>query len=140
MAASVREADRVALRFDFDRGDCLRSESGEARVFPRQRLLRRPENLHECPEAEGYAYAIRLPTNWVLQGDDTSSHVRLDRQSLEVRRCYASFAYQAHSWEKPGIVWRPRWSDSSQPNGRVHHHRLARLAERVSALHRRTVE
>jgi Transposase DDE domain group 1 len=57
--------------------------------------------IYEFLEAEGYGYAIRLPTNPVLQGKIGYLQKRpAGRPPQEVRRYYASFHYQAGSWKK----------------------------------------
>jgi hypothetical protein len=64
-------------------------------------------------EAEGIKYAIRFPTNPVLQ--DRIGYLltrRIGRPSNHVRRSHASFSYQAGSWTKPRRViakveWHP---------------------------------
>ncbi len=69
--------------------------------------------IYEFLEAEGYGYAIRLPTNPVLQGKIGYLLSRpVGRPPLEVRRHYASFSYRAGSWTKPRRVaakveWHP---------------------------------
>src|SRR3954453_11785042 len=58
--------------------------------------------IYEHLEAEGVNYAIRLPTNRVLQ--DRIGYLLkrpVGRPPQEVRRYYASFSYQAQSWKKP---------------------------------------
>jgi hypothetical protein len=69
--------------------------------------------VYEFLEAEGASYTIRLPANPVLQ--DKIGHLLkrpVGRPPHEVRRCYASFRYQAQSWNKPRhvvakIEWHP---------------------------------
>jgi Transposase DDE domain group 1 len=69
--------------------------------------------VYEFLEAEGASYTIRLPANHVLQ--DKIGHLLkrpVGRPPLEVRRYYASFRYQAQSWNKPRhvvakIEWHP---------------------------------
>ena len=64
-------------------------------------------------EGEGIKYAIRLPANRVLQERIGYLLKRpVGRPSLEVRRSYANFTYQAGSWTKPRRViakveWHP---------------------------------
>ncbi len=61
--------------------------------------------IYEFLEAEGYGYAIRLPTNSVLQGKIGHLLKRpVGRPPQEVRRFFASFSYQAQSWNKPRHV------------------------------------
>jgi Transposase DDE domain group 1 len=69
--------------------------------------------VYELLEAEGASYTIRLPANPVLQ--DKIGHLLkrpVGRPPHEVRRYYASFRYQAQSWNKPRhvvakIEWHP---------------------------------
>lgn len=67
--------------------------------------------MYEYLEAESIGYAIRLPTNRVLQ--DKISHLLTrpaGRPPHEVRRYYASFSYQAQSWNKPRhVVAKVEW-------------------------------
>jgi hypothetical protein len=64
-------------------------------------------------EAERIKYAIRLPANRVLQ--ERIGHLLkrpVGRPSVDVRRSYANFTYQAGSWTKPRRViakveWHP---------------------------------
>ena len=67
--------------------------------------------IYEFLEAESYGYAIRLPTNSVLQGKIGHLLKRpVGRPPHEVRRHYASFAYQAQSWNKPRhVVAKVEW-------------------------------
>jgi Transposase DDE domain group 1 len=62
-------------------------------------------------EAESIGYAIRLPANRVLQ--DRIGYLLkrpVGRPPHEVRRYYASFAYQAQSWNKPRhVVAKVEW-------------------------------
>ena len=69
--------------------------------------------VYECLEAERVKYAIRIPTNQVLQnriGYLLKRPVGLPPN--EVQRYYANFTYQAASWTKPRRViakveWHP---------------------------------
>jgi hypothetical protein len=69
--------------------------------------------MYEYLEAEGIGYAIRLPTNRVLQ--DRIGYLLkrpVGRPPHNVRRYFASFSYQAQSWNKPRhvvakIEWHP---------------------------------
>jgi hypothetical protein len=61
--------------------------------------------IYEFLEAEGASYTIRLPANQVLQGKIGHLLKRpVGRPPHEVRRYYASFRYQAQSWNKPRHV------------------------------------
>ena len=67
--------------------------------------------MYEYLEAEGIGYAIRLPTNRVLQ--DRIGYLLkrpVGRPPQEVRRNYASFRYQAQSWKKSRhVVAKVEW-------------------------------
>jgi Transposase DDE domain group 1 len=67
--------------------------------------------MYEYLEAEGIGYAIRLPTNRVLQ--DRIGYLLkrpVGRPPHEVRRYYASFSYQAQSWNKSRhVVAKVEW-------------------------------
>jgi len=67
--------------------------------------------IYEFLEAEGYGYAIRLPTNSVLQGKIGHLLKRpVGRPPQEVRRFFASFSYRAQSWNKPRhVVAKVEW-------------------------------
>src|SRR4249919_965885 len=67
--------------------------------------------MYEYLETEGIGYAIRLPTNAVLQGKIGHLLKRpVGRPPQEVRRFYASFRYQAGSWTKPRrVVAKVEW-------------------------------
>ena len=67
--------------------------------------------IYEFLEAEGYKYTIRLPANAVLQERIGWLLKRpVGRPPNEVRRYYASFSYQAASWNKPRkVVAKVEW-------------------------------
>lgn len=67
--------------------------------------------IYDCLEAEGLKYAIRLPTNRVLQERIAHLLTRpVGRPPNAVRRFYASFSYQAGSWTKPRrVVAKVEW-------------------------------
>ena len=72
--------------------------------------------IYEFLEAEGIGYTIRLPANRILQeriGDLLKRPV--GRPPHEVRRYFASFTYQAQSWNKP----RPRRGQGRMASGRA---------------------
>ncbi len=57
--------------------------------------------MYEYLEAEGFLYAIRLPANKVLQENIAHLLTRpIGRPPNHVRRYYASFSYQAGSWDR----------------------------------------
>jgi len=67
--------------------------------------------IYELLEADGGGYAIRLPANRVLQDKIGYLLKRpVGRPPHEVRRYYASFSYQAQSWNKPRhVVAKVEW-------------------------------
>jgi len=67
--------------------------------------------MYEYLEAECIGYAIRLPANRVLQERIGYLLKRpVGRPPHEVRRYYASFSYQAQSWNKPRhVVAKVEW-------------------------------
>ena len=74
------------------------------------RLLPIP-GIYEFCEAEGIGYTIRLPANRVLQ--DRIGYLLkrpVGRPPHEVRRSFASFSYQAQSWNKSRrVVTKVEW-------------------------------
>jgi hypothetical protein len=57
--------------------------------------------MYEYLEAEGFLYAIRLPKNQILQESIAHLLTRpVGRPPNHVRRYYASFSYQAGSWDR----------------------------------------
>jgi len=67
--------------------------------------------MYEYLEAQGVGYAIRMPTNRVLQDKIGYLLKRpVGRPPHEVRRYYTSFRYQAQSWNKPRhVVAKVEW-------------------------------
>jgi len=80
------------------------------RYFRGDAAFANPE-IYEFLEAEGYGYAIRLPTNPVLQGKIGYLLKRpVGRPPQKVRRYYASFSYRALSWNKSRhVVAKVEW-------------------------------
>ena len=70
-------------------------------------------DIYEFLESEGFLYAIRLPKNQILQESIAHLLTRpVGRPPNHVRRYYASFRYQAGSWDRKRRVvakveWRP---------------------------------
>jgi hypothetical protein len=96
--------------------------------------------IYELFEAEGASYAIRLPANRVLQ--DKIGHLLkrpVGRPPHEVRRYYASFRYQAQSWNKPRhVVAKVEWHPGElYPSVGFIVTNLARSAEGVVAFYNR---
>ena len=80
------------------------------RYFRADAAFAKPE-IYEFLEAEGYTYAIRLPTNTVLQ--DKNSHLLthpIGRPPNHVRVYHASFSCQAATWDKSRrVVAKVEW-------------------------------
>ena len=80
------------------------------RYFRADAAFAKPE-IYEFLEAEGYAYAIRLPTNSVLQ--EQIAHLLthpVGRSQNHVRVFHASFSYQGATWSKPRrVVAKVEW-------------------------------
>jgi hypothetical protein len=96
--------------------------------------------VYEYLEAEGAGYTIRLPANYVLQ--DKIRHLLkrpVGRPPLEGRRYYASFRYQAQSWNKPRhVVAKVEWYPGElYPNVGFIVTNLARSAEGTVAFYNR---
>jgi hypothetical protein len=95
-------------------------------------------DLYEFLEVEGYKYAIRLKTNAVLQASIAHLLTRpVGRPPNHVRRFYASFSYQAGSWDKKrGVVAKVEWHPGElAPRVGFIVTNLARPAERVVAFY-----
>jgi len=102
-------------------------------------------DIYDYLEAEGMLYAIRLPANKVLQ--DSIAHLLrrpVGRPPKHVRRHYASFSYQAGSWDrKRRVVAKVEWHPGELwPRVGFIVTNLSRPAERVTAFynHRGTAE
>jgi hypothetical protein len=94
--------------------------------------------IYEFLETEGVSYTIRLPANSVLQSRIGYLLKRpAGRPSHEVRRYYASFSYQAQSWDKPRrVVAKVEWHPGElYPRVGFIVTNLARPAERVVAFY-----
>ena len=96
--------------------------------------------VYELLEAEGASYTIRLPANQVLQ--DKIGHLLkrpVGRPPHEVRRYYASFRYQAQSWNKPRhVVAKVEWYPGElYPRVGFIVTNLARSAEGIVAFYNR---
>jgi Transposase DDE domain group 1 len=96
--------------------------------------------VYELLEAEGASYTIRLPANQVLQEKIGYLLKRpVGRPALEVRRYYASFRYQAQSWNKPRhVVAKVEWHPGElYPRVGFIVTNLARSAEGIVAFYNR---
>jgi DDE family transposase len=96
--------------------------------------------IYEFLEAEGASYTIRLPANYVLQ--DKIGHLLrrpVGRPPHEVRRYYASFRYQAQSWNRPRhVVAKVEWHPGElYPRVGFIVTNLARSAEGIVAFYNR---
>ncbi len=92
-------------------------------------------DIYEFLEAEGFLYAIRLPKNQVLQ--ESIAHLLrrpVGRPPNHVRRYYASFSYQAGTWDKARrVVAKVEWHpDELYPCVGFIVTNLSRPAERVT--------
>jgi len=94
--------------------------------------------IYEFLEAEGAAYTIWLPANRVLQ-DRIGYLLRrpVGRPPHEVRRGFASFSYQAQSWNKPRrVVAKVEWHPGElYPRVGFIVTNLTRPAERIVAFY-----
>ena len=94
--------------------------------------------IYEFLEAEGIGYTIRLPANSVLQNRIGYLLRRpVGRPPHEVRRSFASFSYQAKSWNKPRrVVAKVEWHPGElNPRVGLIVTNLARPADRVVAFY-----
>jgi len=102
-------------------------------------------DIYEFLEAEGFLYAIRLKANAILQ--ECIAHLLtrpVGRPPNHVRRYYASFSYQAGSWDKKRrVVAKVEWHPGElYPRVGFIVTNLSRPAERIVAFynHRGTAE
>ena len=94
--------------------------------------------IYEFLDSEGYKYTIRLPANTVLQERIGWLLKRpVGRPPHQVRRYYASFSYQAASWNKARrVVAKVEWHpDELYPRVGFIVTNMARPAERVVAFY-----
>ncbi len=104
------------------------------RYFRADAAFAKPE-IYEFLEAEGYAYAIRLPTNSILQEQIAHLLTRpVGRPPNYVRVFHASFSYQAATWSKPRrVVAKAEWHPGElYPRVGFIVTNLSRPAERVT--------
>jgi hypothetical protein len=95
-------------------------------------------DVYEFLEAERIKYAIRLPANRILQ--DRIGYLLkrpVGRPTIEVRRFYANFHYQAASWKIPRrVIAKVEWHPGELvPRIGFVVTNLSRLAERVVAFY-----
>ncbi len=104
------------------------------RYFRADAAFAKPE-IYESLEAEGYLYAIRLPTNPILQ--ESISHLLsrpVGRPPNHVQVFHASFSYQAGTWDKARrVVAKVEWHPGELcPRVGFIVSNLSRSAERVT--------
>jgi hypothetical protein len=107
------------------------------RYFRADAAFASPE-VYTFLEAEGFKYAMRLPANTVLQRRIAHLLKRpVGRPPHEVRRYYASFCYQAQSWNRSRrVVAKVEWHPGElYPRVGFVVSNLSRPAERVVAFY-----
>ena len=107
------------------------------RYFRGDAAFASPE-VYEFLEAEGFKYAIRLPANRVLQDSIGQLLKRpVGRPPHVVRRYFASFSYQAQTWDKARrVVAKVEWHPGElYPRAGFIVTNLSRPAERVVAFY-----
>ncbi|MFP6772014.1 MAG: IS1380 family transposase, partial [Alphaproteobacteria bacterium] len=102
-------------------------------------------DIYEFLESVGFFYTVRLPKNQIIQENIARLLTRpVGRPPNHVRRYYASFSYQAESWNnKRRVVAKVEWhSGELYPRVGFIVTNLSRPAERVVAFynHRGTAE
>ncbi len=89
----------------------VRYKGRKVRLYFRGDAAFASPEMYEYLEAEGFLYAIRLPKNQFLQ--ESIGHLLtrpVGRPPNHVRRYYASFSYQAGSWNrKRRVVAKVEW-------------------------------
>ena len=123
----------------------VRYKGRKVRLYFRGDAAFASPEMYEYLEAEGFLYAIRLSTNQVLQESIAHLLTRpVGRPPNHVRRYYASFSYQAGSWDrKRRVVAKVEWHPGELvPRVGFVVTNLSRPAERVVAFynHRGTAE
>lgn len=115
-----------------------RYKEWQVRVYFRGDAAFASPELYEYLEAEGILYAIRLPANKVLQESIAHLLTRpVGRPPKHVQRFYASFSYQAGSWDrKRRVVAKVAWHPGElYPRVGFIVTNLSRPAERVVAFY-----
>ena len=122
----------------------VRYKGQKVRLYFRGDAAFASPEMYEYLEAEGFLYAIRLPRNQVLH--ESISHLLtrpIGRPPNHVLRFYASFSYQAGSWDRKRRVvakveWHPGELYLRVDLDRIHRSsvtNLSRPAERVVAFY-----
>jgi hypothetical protein len=116
----------------------VRYKGREVRLYFRADAAFASPEVYEFLEGEGFLYAIRLPRNQVLQESIAHLLTRpVGRPPNHVLRYYASFSYQAGSWErKRRVVAKVEWHPGELcPRVGFIVTNLSRPAERVVAFY-----
>ena len=116
----------------------VRYKGRKVRLYFRGDAAFASPEMYEYLEAEGFLYAIRLPKNQILQESITHLLSRpVGRPPNHVRRYYASFSYQAGSWDrKRRVVAKVEWHPGELvPRVGFIVTNLSRPAERVVAFY-----
>ena len=116
----------------------VRYKGRKVRLYFRGDAAFASPEMYEYLEAEGFLYAIRLPKNQILQ--ESIGHLLtrpVGRPPSHVRRYYASFSYQAGSWDrKRRVVAKVEWHPGELvPRVGFIVTNLSRPAERVVAFY-----
>ena len=113
----------------------VRYKGRKVRLYFRGDAAFASPEIYEYLEAEGFLYAIRPPTNPILQKSIAHLLTRpVGRPPNHVRRYYASFSYRAGSWgRKRRVVAKVEWHpDELVPRVGFIVTNLGRSAERVT--------
>ena len=116
----------------------VRYKGRKVRLYFRGDAAFASPEMYEYLEAEGFLYAIRLSTNQVLQKSIVHLLTRpVGRPPNHVWRYYASFSYQAGSWDrKRRVVAKVEWHPGELwPRVGYIVTNLSRPAERVVAFY-----
>ena len=116
----------------------VRYQGKALRIYFRADAAFAMPEVYECLEAERVKYAVRIPTNQVLQNRIGYLLKRpVGRPPSEVRRYYANFTYQAASWTKSRrVIAKVEWhSGELVPRVGFIVTNMSRPAERVVAFY-----
>ena len=116
----------------------VRYKGRKVRLYFRGDAAFASPDIYEFLEAEGFLFAIRLPKNPILQESIAHLLTRpVGRPPNHVRRYYASFSYQAGSWNKKRrVVAKVEWHPGELvPRVGFIVTNLSRPAERVVAFY-----
>jgi hypothetical protein len=116
----------------------VRYKGRKVRLYFRGDAAFASPEIYDYLEAEGFLYAIRLPKNQILQ--ESIGHLLtrpVGRPPNHVQRYYASFSYQAGSWDrKRRVVAKVEWHPGDlYPRIGFIVTNLSRPAERVVAFY-----